>query len=419
MKRLRTSIYVLFIMALMASKLNASDLGDSDSYNLARQSVDIAREFKYRADHSYRLVSEEEAKDNNDSKSCIHCPKHMELTKQINNVIAEMAKNPALSAVELPPEINKLKFLYYTQLTHDQNGVIRCQRFNDFNPDLKPTKLDGQFQLLLEDAFKFKSVSALQYINPNVDEVVYYYRGEGDKKDVIVQAIMSKSRAKFRYFKYTPKGDEKNPYNLPGMDLNMAPRKELTATQKMEFSDVIDRQVKDEASLSIKTNIAGSNGRIPLPKDIHLIKASVVKAINENINLNATTDTSLRGNRSEVKLKNGVDDLLLVSFDTGVNGQTEKSVSIPYTIRTLDSLPAISGSVTKSNRGQNLDLSMSGSEQVLVMSVGRSDGSTSTSVKHTTMLSSKPNSNIMMILEVNHDREKKTRIFYTLAGNFK
>jgi len=137
----------------------------------------------------------------------------------VNQIVDKLQRNPELANnPEVPVKLNKLKFMYYTEKLNLEDGSSSCKRYMDITPNLKPTKFDGQFKLITEDVLKFSDVTAIQYQNPKLDEVVYYYRGEGAEKNLIVQAIMTKDGGKIRYYRYYPTEKELNPYNLPDLD---------------------------------------------------------------------------------------------------------------------------------------------------------------------------------------------------------
>lgn len=62
------------------------------------------------------------------SSACITCPGHMQLVRQINKVLEEMRKDPGLEKnEEIPININRLNFLYYTIKTRTEDGGSKVQ----------------------------------------------------------------------------------------------------------------------------------------------------------------------------------------------------------------------------------------------------------------------------------------------------
>jgi hypothetical protein len=380
----------LTIMALLSFKLNAFDVSyplRPETFSSSMDSPDAkdlevfikkAREENFRSyEGRYRLEREKRL---TEVAPCSHCPKFLSLTGEINKVVAKMAADPNLSTDEVPLKLNKLKFLYYTQKIRAEDGGVECQRFMDYTPDLKPTKWDGQFQLMAEDALRFSAVTDIQYIDPKTEESVYYYRGEGDDKNIVVQAILTKEGGRFRYYRYYPTKEEDNPYNLPDLDLRSVaqtdeipavpdPVETLTNEEKTSFFPKLGNY-----ALTFKAKVEKRNKYIP--KNVHFVEASADQDLLGDFKVKASTDFSLKGNEAKLALKNGEDDLMVVELKTKMNGKTEHKVVVPFSVRVNEDLPTLKGKAEINNGGEVLNLSLTDKGIDLMRSEFRRNGST-------------------------------------------
>jgi hypothetical protein len=176
-----------------------------------------------------QLVYEEEVDSNRNS--CPHCPTYMQLTGTINAALQKMKESLKEGEQDaVPIDVNRLNFLFYTVKTRQDDGSFKCDRYRDLTPNLKPTQFDGRFDLMAEDSFKFPFGSELQLLDPKKEEIVYYYRGIGPQKNIIVKAILTKDGGKFQYFYYRPTEKELNPYGL--LNLGSEPEEDATVASK-------------------------------------------------------------------------------------------------------------------------------------------------------------------------------------------
>lgn len=376
-------VLVFIIMASLSFKLNAFDgnnpLGSSSLGNPLR-SPDIkeltalikrAKEAEKAGTNQGKYLLEREAR-LNDEGPCSHCPRFLSLTSEVNKIVEKMARDPKQSTDELPVKINKLKFLFYTQKDRAEDGSVECRRFLDLTPDLKPTKFDGQFKLMAEDVLRFNAVSDIQYWNPKTEETVYYYRGEGADKDVIIQAILTKEGGVLRYFRYYPTENEKNPYNLPDFDKRYAEEKpfvkkpvhDFVATEENPSLPVVPEEETEDGivpklgtyDVKFKAEVEKRNKYIP--KNVHFVEASADQDLLGDLKVKASSDLSLKGNDARLALKHGGDDLMLVELQTKLTGRTEHKVIVPFSVRVMDELPALKGRAETNSGGQVLNLSL-------------------------------------------------------------
>ncbi len=357
--------FIFIIMSLLSFNLNAfDDLNNVKNLNVTNYTdlndpklkvlVDKAKLAGYNFNKSF-IRSEEISGDN----VCIHCPKHILLTEQINNVIDKLALDPkSKMSDELPAKINRLKFLFYTEAIRSKKGGFDCQRHLDVTPDLRPTKFDGQFKMLAEEVLPFRAITEIQYMDPSLEEMVYYYRGEGDDKNIIVQAILTKKGGRFRYFRYTPSESESNPYNLPDMDkpieaVAMEPLPTIPVSTSGQLSGTTPAKPAriSTTSVSYKTFIEKSDQQIP--SNVHFIKADSTQELSQGgLQVKGTSDVTIKGNIAKLNLiTNGNKNLASLDLNTHLDGTSEKMIVVPFSIN----IPAISKDISVTGAGQILN----------------------------------------------------------------
>lgn len=452
------NLIAFLIMTFIAFKLNAFDTIDSNQMSLNDfvGQVNDRIVAQQNSNEKYQLFREEEIKKDN---SCLHCPKYLLLTEQINGVVENLSKvTKSSNDVELPIKINQLKFLYYTEVIKQNDGTLGCSRYLDFTPDFKPTKFDGQFKLVAEDILPFNKVTDIQYMNPDLQEVVYYYRGNANDKEVIVQAILNKDGGRFRYYYYTPSEKELNPNGLPDFGESTAPahyakkpsdtyelKPEAPALPATSSIVVTGKPVPaEEQSYEVKFKSEIEKRGI-LPRNIHFIEAKLHKEVITGVRLTGDSDTSIKGNTAHLALKKGTDDLALIDLDTKLDGRTEHKITIPYSVRMSDSLPTASGRVESSNSADIFTMSLTDKSieylraefrmnketnrdsyvlsrdialdknETLSLQLGKGeDQNEYASLKHVKTL----RNNAILALDVRLDSQKKATLYYEYSSKF-
>lgn len=416
----------LFIMALLTFKLNAFDVTNLPDTSIGMNSLNSpqakqiqdfikrAKDAEKAGRHDGKFVLEQEAMVT-DRGPCIHCPRYLSLTAEVNKIVGKIAKDPGRSSEigDLPIRLNRLKFLFYTQKKYEEDGSISCKRFMDITPNLRPTKWDGQFKLISEEMVKFSSITDVQYFNPDVEETVYYYRGEGADSNVIVQAVLGKDGGRLRTFRYFPTELEKNPYNLPDMDKVYTTTEEkkiipivitesnsttdprgisflehTSAQEKKKIEAAVEENKRALEEIESGTPVIGQ-GKYDMkfkaevekrnkyiPKNIHFVEASADQEILGDLSMKASSDLSLKGNEAKLALKKGGDDLMLVEVKTKLNGKTDHKIVVPFSVRMAEDLPQVKGKAETNSDGQVLNLSLTDAGVDLVRSEVRRNNST-------------------------------------------
>lgn len=333
-------LITFFIMASLSVKLNAFDELTDATLKEIKLAADEIQNIDKSSNYYYKLEREETLRKD---KVCSHCPQHLLLTEEMNRIVDKMASNPTNNiGIDGLAKINRLKFMYYTEAIRTKDGEIDCKRYNDYTLDLKPTKFDGQFKLIAEDALRFSSVTDIQYVNPDLEEMVYYYRGEGADKNIVIQAVLTKEGGKFRYFRYTPSEQELNPQNLPDLDGGELTNKVQInnsfpeiKTNTTAISGIADKAQPDILDVNFKAELETRNKYIP--KDVLFVDVKVDHEVFAGVRVKGTSATSLKGNVANMALKSADGaDLVVVDLKTKLDGKTDHRVTIPYSVRVME-----------------------------------------------------------------------------------
>lgn len=301
-------------------------------------------------------------------ETCYHCPKFLNLTSSVNKILDKASKDPKNVDLDLPLQVKKLKMIYYVEKKRDENGNFHCQKYEDINLFFdRDVKMEGQAKLIAEEAFSFPSIESMVINNPENERIVYYFR-DPNQKNVFVQVVLEKDKtATLRYYSYTPTEAEANPYNLP--DLGATKTKPIhTAT--FDKPDVDPNANKETISSTAKssTNKFEMNfdpkleRRGILPRDYHLGTARISKEIVEGMVLTGGSSFSVgKGSDASFKLTNDKKDLVIVSLQTKLNGNTEHHVIVPYEINVGDMFDAdtkIKGTIQDETHATSATLSL-------------------------------------------------------------
>ena len=329
----------LFIMAYLYFSLNVFAESFGEQYNNVKDQLKAGA-------YSTKLLKEQRLKD---ESPCTHCPRFLDLTSQVNKIVAKLKTQPDIAKNSvIPSEVNRLKFLYYVVRARVDDGTIKCNRYMDYTPDLRPTSLEGELQLMAQDVFKFDGISHLQVMRPETDEVTYYYRGEGIESNILIQASLTKEGGKLRYYHYEPTTNENNPYNLPDLGGPAAPRETYSLLQKI--TDVVDPSMTPSSEASPVSPAANSGTRPlnpsdtsaslkfkPKLKNLQIAEGDMSHSINDDgLKLKAKSNLSLKGNAAVIDLSNKEGNIVVINLNTKIDGKTQHSIQVPYHINVAE-----------------------------------------------------------------------------------
>ncbi len=384
-----TSAYALDLDALKSmDDIRSDEIFSSSDQNL--NSMDEVKDFIKTAIKTKPLFIGETLTDDD----CSHCPNHLKLTGDINKILGELKKDPNITENEVPVSINRLSFMYYEVKSREGNDSLRCTRYLDHTKNLKPTKLDGKMELMAENVFVFSDVGQIQLLDPSTEEIVYYYRGIGDQKNIIVQAILGKDGGSFRYYYYRPTQQEKNPYNLP----SLGSQEEQDSTVKRISKTSREKSIEVESkNLTAEEIIEGKNEfDVKLtptlethykifPKNISMAKIKISHNYGgaAGVRVGADSKLTLKGNEAALQITDEEGHRYVhLDLHTSLNGETTHSLNIPYEI-TFGETPEtnatiIKGNIVDSSADQIITLSLTDSMTTYVRTEFKKDKLTHT-----------------------------------------
>lgn len=401
---------------------------------------------------------------------CSHCPKYFDLTQSVNKVVEAMKNDPKYQEnEELPVSLNRLKFLYFTVLSRNQDGTVKCDRFMDINPDLKKTEFDGQMKLLAEDVYKFDGISTIQVIDSNKEEIVYYYRGEGGQKNLIVQAILNRDGGTFRYFRFIPSQEASDPYDLPVLsEADLSPKEreqlkkmsaeivksvetktEIISTEELKISELITPPSKDKMNVGLNSDVGKKI--MSLQSNAEIAKADISQGfLGTGLRVNAKSVLSLKGNDASANIQNeNGENYVELNVKTSLSGKTERKIAIPYSIRlgSVEDADALSlkGKAEDGSKNQIVtlqltdrftqyiraelkrdkethitsyavakDFSIGKAESMTVIAGKNEANKTFGAIQHRKVIKD----NVTMVLDVRLDESRKASFFYQMNARF-
>jgi len=404
---------------------------------------------------------------------CPTCPSYLKLTESINEILQNMKSDPTISSQDdLPVSINKLNLLFYVEKSRQLDGSVTCKRFLDQTPNLIPTSFPGTSELMLESVMSFGSVSQMQLIDPNKEEVLYYYRGEGEERNIIVEAKMTREGGRLRYFYYRPAIAEANPYNLPNLgeeekDVTLKKKtpqmpplanntaEDLEAEKKKRDSLNLAKK-QDKISYEIDPKVVMRNKYIP--KNVHLASGSLSQSISETgLSVNGVSQLTLTGNKAQLNLTNDQGyNYAILDLNTSLSGKSTRTIIVPFEVNLGNQSvgsqsngeeggPKLSGHFEDSNNHSLATFSLTdrttsyfrteykrlkhsatstfaiakdfiiGKNEVVSVAVGRNETTANyASLQHRKALSD----NVTMVLDVRYDTDKKAMLMYQVRAQF-
>lgn len=147
-----------------------------------------------------------------EAKPCSSCPKYLDLILEVNKIVEKTKDTNVQNANEKMIALTKLKFLYYTVKSTDDKNNVTCKTYNQMLPGEKNSYERGSLNLAAEEALALPDVSSVQLYEGKGKEIHYFYRGEGNEADNVIEVVISPDgKATLKYYKYD------NGLNLPSM----------------------------------------------------------------------------------------------------------------------------------------------------------------------------------------------------------
>lgn len=216
--------------------------------------------------------------ENVDAKPCSSCPRYLDLILEVNKIVEKTKDESVQSANEKMVALTKLKFLYYTVKSTDEDNNVTCKTYSPMLPGERSSYERGSLTLAAEQALALPDVNSVQFYEGRGKEVHYYYKGEGAEANNVVEVvIMPDGKAIMKYYKYD------DGLNLPTM--GDVPRNKLGLGDKDNY-------------IEFKPTVKTEN--FVLPTDVGFGSMGTKYSISDNLDLKNKTDFAF--NKQETNL---------------------------------------------------------------------------------------------------------------------
>ena len=267
-----------------------------------------------------------------DAKPCASCPKYLDLILEVNKIVEKTKDTNVQNANEKMVALTKLKFLYYTVKSTDDENNVTCKTYNPMLPGEKNSYERGTLNLAAEEALALPDVTSVQLYEGKGKEIHYFYKGEGNEADNVIEVvIMPDGRSILKYYKYD------NGLNLPSM--GNIPTEKQAATRGDNY-------------LEIKPTVKTEN--YILPTDIGIGAMGTKYSISENLDLKNETEFGFNKQETNVSVldkdgnkylvvegenitdgKKTVDAVVNYDFDLAKNSNLKLGTSIGNTTESV------------------------------------------------------------------------------------
>jgi hypothetical protein len=433
------SVIFFFLLILLMNNLYSVEITGGSIEEFNKQIEELK---KRNPGMSFNLDRKEVVED---KKECSHCPSYLNLTKQVNNILAKVS---ASGTEEVPREINKLKMLFYTIKSRDLDGNLKCQNYEMIDYMMNDDKkLKGEAKFIASEFFEVKGIESLFYNMPENEKIVYYFKDQ-EKSNVLVQVVVEKNKKpEIRYYSYTPSSKEVNPYNLPDLDRKADG---LSGTGlKLPVETTLATSLADPNKERLGFNFDPKwIKKGALPRDYYLGEAFVTSEVIEGVMVKGLSRLSIaKGSEAEIKIGDKEKDVVHINLKTKLNGNTDHEITVPYDFK-LDSLgenTKIRGALKEETHATGVSLSLVGGYQEVLSAVLKENKDTGrTSLVLTKNVAISPSENISfsggrdemasnfvamkhakslnkttsMVVDVKLDSERKLTLYYTLSSRF-
>ncbi len=281
-----------------------------------------------------------------DDAACIHCPSHFKLAGDVNRIVEKIPTAPTDSVRDkelLPIKLNKLKFLYYVSQINSSEGQSRCENHLLRNGEDSVKDMKGSFRLAYEDVLPYSDVVELQLYTPESEEVVYYYRGEGNQSNIFIEAVLRPNgKATFRYFYYTP----------PEVKADLPQHATEAKVEDKNNSALVD---------FFKSDSFRYEHRGILPKNLHLLEVETQQTFYDDYTLRANNDLSVLGNNLNLSVKNSRTNKEILTAEVKVKSSSSSKIeyraNVPYEIGYYKDTK-IKTNTTVDNQGEAVKLTL-------------------------------------------------------------
>jgi hypothetical protein len=279
-----------------------------------------------------------------DQEPCQHCPRYLDLVLAVNKIVEKVNIEDTVQNNQKLIQLSKLNFLYYLTKTTLDDGTIECSKFTGMDLNAEKEIKRGTIKLAAEVALALPNITEVQYYATGGREVHYFYRGEGEDNNTIIEVIMAQNNpALIKYYKY------ESPYNLP--DLGGGNSRLNQTTEDKNNYLVINPSVERE--------------NLILPTNLNLGKAGMVSPLSESLNLRVETQASYNQQKGTISLEtnSGKKYLLLENINTAGGPKSIRTI-VNYDIPLVEDtgLMVTTFLESKIEKADNIEIGIQNSE---------------------------------------------------------
>jgi hypothetical protein len=162
------------------------------------------------------------------------------------------------------------------------------------------------------------NITDFQYIPQGKEEIYYYYRGEGEQSNVIIEVAMNKNgTSKIRYYNYTPAANQKDLENsLPNFGIHPNASSDKNENISVNLNPTLKMKSDDT-----------------LPTDINFATTKLKSQVAENFNFELKNEINFNDQSASVALldKHGSNGVVIEGKNI-TNGSRSTSVIVPVEI---------------------------------------------------------------------------------------
>ena len=313
----------------MVGNISSTSGSSGNSEKLKKITTSLESYIKARDNAAQKSKSEVVNQFDVDNSNCTSCPGFINLTSDMTKIIDRLGKGDKIAdANQAVLDSNHLNFLYYTVKSELGNGRYNCQKFGNFD-SIVATKFEGNFKYLTEQVFDLPNINEVQYIPKGSEEIVYFYRGSGTQKNMIIEAHIKKDgKAHLIYYNYTPSGAEIMASKPKGPNpIDMI----LDATKKTEPT----------GDNYLQVGVGVQTGDHFLPNNLNLLKAKTTSQLTDGLVLKTNTSITFNHQTTEMALaNNNGENWVVVNANNQTQWNKQFVTTVPMSIN-IDSASAL------------------------------------------------------------------------------
>lgn len=264
---------------------------------------------------------------------CLSCPEYLKLSQAVNKAIKEMPIADVTEANLVTIRSNELEFMYAVNRFERGDGRVDCKKYFETHAfrDLYEGKKEGSYRVLTSTIAEMTGVGSVQFLDKELSDVYYYYRGTDDKKNFIYEVRSKKNQPYvITIYEYLPTEKEKNPYNLPDLGSTAPEKKRVKKEPEVEEISTADMSDPNYMNFEFRLEKKGKY----LPKDLHLFNAGTEASLLDLAKVKSSTKLSIKDRSTKLSLTpmEGSDEYLRLEVRHKGIDEVGTKVIIPYKI---------------------------------------------------------------------------------------